>query len=97
MKQTNAIVIICLSLFSGFSSYGKTLQSVSEDTERLNLIADYLTSMDQSSRTRLASKLYYLDPMVGKQEAQSSLFNELSKSGRVLNEKGISTAPRTDF
>jgi hypothetical protein len=95
MKQDKVVFLIFLSLLTSLPSYGKGLSQETVDRENLKFIAKYLTSLDQASRSRLASKLYYLDPLQKKQETQSTLLEELIKSGRVSNDNGLSTGPRT--
>jgi len=83
-----------LILISGASAHAADQLNEMTSKENLKIIADYLGSLDHISRTHLASKLYYLDPSLKKMDAQSTLLDELVKSGRVSNEKNNSMAPK---
>lgn len=97
MKQDKVVFLIFLALLTGASAHAKDPAVEINNNENLRRIAEYFVSLDQASRTHLASKLYYLDPSTEKQEAQGMLFEELKKGGRVLNDKGLSPSPRTDW
>lgn len=77
-----------------------SLSVANENTRRapakeMELVASYLSSLDEDARARLASKLYYLDPRLEKYEAKASLLDELKQQGRVKNDSNRSTGPRT--
>lgn len=58
-------------------------------------VANYLSSLNQEARQRLASKLYYLDPATEKNETRKTLLDELTKQGRVRKDDNYRTGPRT--
>lgn len=95
MKQDKCVFFIFLTLLTSSSSHAKSPSIKINNDEQLNIITEYLLSLDQNTRTRLASKLYYLDPLTKKQEAQSTLLEELEKGGRVINDANLSTGPKT--
>lgn len=97
MKQNKVVFLIFLALLANSSANAQGHSNEINDRADLKFIADHLISLDQETRTRLASKLYYLDPLNKKQEAQSTLLDELKKGGRVFNDKGLSPSPRTDW